>query len=246
MSLGPRIPSFQKVAEPSPKSAHTTGRSDDINHPKTSSTPLLDTSPRPVHQDLNELPDSLWISRSTSSPSSSSGGHPPEASDAQLDRLYGCEPSTSSRFFEFGFDIYSIACACLSLCVHITTSYGEYIQESCSCCSHRNHCGQQQQQQQRHLLGGFRPLRSAAAAAAAAAASPTVATIPGGARTGHQGSNPLPVRPGPPSTTTTTTTTATATSTVTGLTTAHTHITHTQHKLREENAYQDHNDQVHR
>ena len=85
----PKAPSFQMVAKPS-----TTMRSDDINHPLIS-RPLLDTSPCLLRRDPHEFPDTLWISPLTSSPSSSSGGHPPSATYEQLDHLY--EPMNLAR-----------------------------------------------------------------------------------------------------------------------------------------------------
>ena len=73
------IPSIHMVAEPSTKFAPTTGRNDnDINHPSTPTSPLMVTS-HLLQQDPHELADDIWTS-----PSSSSGRHPPEADDIQL------------------------------------------------------------------------------------------------------------------------------------------------------------------
>ena len=77
---------FHMVAEPRQLLPSTTGRSNDIDHssfPTSSWVSALHLQ----HRDPYEFPGSLWTS-----PSSSSGGHPPEADDIQLDRLYEPRP----------------------------------------------------------------------------------------------------------------------------------------------------------
>ena len=78
---------FNMVAEPAPLACEpSTTRSNDINHPSS----LISSWTVPSHllqQDPYELPDSAWTP-----PSTSSGGHPPEASDIQLDQLYKPRP----------------------------------------------------------------------------------------------------------------------------------------------------------
>ena len=99
--------SFHMVAKPG--SRH---RNNDINHQSpTSASPghststaspsrsmtLLNTSHHLLQQDPYDLPDYLWLTPSTSSISSSSGGHRSEDIGVQLDRIHA--PHGNNRIY---------------------------------------------------------------------------------------------------------------------------------------------------